>query len=53
MSAQHWTFVALAYGVTFLVVGAVAARIVFEHRRLRAELARLDALAVKDSGGGA
>lgn len=46
----HWTFIALAYGVTVLVIGAAAGRIVFEHRRLRAELARLQASGVKDEG---
>lgn len=44
MSEQHWTFVALAYGVTFVVIGVIAARIILDYRRLRAELARLEAL---------
>lgn len=46
MNEAHWGYIALAYGVTLLVVGALALRIVLEHRRLRAELARLEATAV-------
>ena len=42
----HWSYILAAYGVTFAVVGAVVWRIVAEHRRLLAELARL-----QDSGG--
>ena len=37
----HWSYILAAYGVTFAVVGAVVWRIVAEHRRLLAELARL------------
>ncbi len=42
MSETHWSYIALAYGVTFLVIGAVALRIALDYRRLRAELAQLD-----------
>ena len=38
----HWTYVALAYGATFAIMGFIAWRIVSEHRLLTAELARLD-----------
>ncbi|MFY9627295.1 MAG: heme exporter protein CcmD [Methylocystis sp.] len=37
----HWSYIALAYGVTFAVVGAMTWRIMREHRRLLADLARL------------
>ncbi len=37
----HWTFVVLSYGTAFVVVGVIAARIILEHRRLKAELARV------------
>ena len=37
----HWSYILLAYGVTFAIVGAVVWRIVSEHRRLLAELAQL------------
>ena len=40
--AAHWAYVALAYGATFAIMGAIAWRIVSEHRLLTAELARLD-----------
>ncbi|MBI1868226.1 MAG: heme exporter protein CcmD [Methylocystis sp.] len=45
MNAAHWSYIALAYGVTTLVVVAVALHIVLDYRRLRAELARLEARA--------
>ena len=38
---EHWSYILLAYGVTFASVGAVVWRIVAEHRRLLAELAQL------------
>jgi len=38
----HWTYIALAYGATFAIMGFIAWRIVREHRRLTAELARFD-----------
>jgi heme exporter protein D len=53
MNQEHWTFIALAYGAAFATIGAVAARIILEHRRLRAELARLEAAGVKDRGDAA
>ena len=39
MSDPHWSYVLLAYGATFAIVGVVVWRIVGEHRRLLAELA--------------
>jgi heme exporter protein CcmD len=50
MSDQYWSYIALAYGVTFVTIGVIAARIILEHRRLRAELARLEASGVKVEG---
>jgi len=49
--SDHWTYVALSYGVAFVVVGGIALRIIFDHRRLKRELERLDSGA--DSGDGA
>ena len=46
----NWTFIALAYGVTILSVGAVAASIVLEHRRLREALKRIDPAGARDAG---
>ncbi len=37
----HWSYIVLAYGVTFAVVGVMTWRIMREHRRLLAELSRL------------
>jgi heme exporter protein D len=37
---EHGSFVAIAYGVAFLTIGGMAARIILDYRRLRAELAR-------------
>lgn len=48
--SDHWVYVALAYGVTVVTIGAVAARIILEHRRLRAELARYGARGARDDG---
>ena len=42
MSESYGSFILLAYGVTLLVIGGVALRIILEHRRLRAELDRLE-----------
>ncbi len=48
MSADpHWIYVLLAYGATFAILGAVVFKIVREHARLLAELARF-----KDDGVG-
>jgi heme exporter protein D len=49
--SNHAGFVALAYGLTFLAVGGVAARIILDYRRLRAELARFGARGQRDEGG--
>jgi heme exporter protein CcmD len=38
----HWTYIVLAYGVTFAIVGAMIVRILREHRRLNAELRKID-----------
>lgn len=50
MNEQHWSYIAFAYAVTFVTVGAVALRIVLDYRRLRDELARLEAMGVEDEG---
>jgi heme exporter protein CcmD len=41
----HWGYIVTAYVITFVTVGGAIWRIVGEHRRLTAELARL-----KDQG---
>jgi heme exporter protein CcmD len=46
-------FVAVAYGVAFLTIGGVAARILLEQRRLRAELERFGANGQREDEGGA
>jgi heme exporter protein CcmD len=38
----HWTYIALAYGATFAIVGALVWRILGEYRRLRGEIARFE-----------
>jgi heme exporter protein CcmD len=43
MNEDYGTFIFLAYGVTAMTIGVVTAKIIFEHRRLRTELARLEA----------
>ncbi len=48
MSESYATFIVLAYGLTFAVIGGVALRIILEHRRLRAELARLERTGAKE-----
>lgn len=47
---SHWTYVALAYGVAFLVIGGAALRIFLDFRRLRAELARFGEKGLRDEG---
>jgi heme exporter protein CcmD len=42
MSEDHWGYVVLAYAVTGATVAILALRILLEHRRLAAELARLE-----------
>ncbi len=37
----HWSYILLAYGVTFAVVGVMTWRIMREHRRLLVELSKL------------
>jgi heme exporter protein CcmD len=36
----HWGYIVSAYAATFVLVGGVAWRIVSEHKRLLADLAR-------------
>jgi heme exporter protein CcmD len=49
MSEAHWSYIVVAYAVTIASVGAIALRIVLEHRRLCAELARLEAAGADES----
>ena len=42
MNETHWTYIALAYGVTAATILFLLIRILLEHRRLRGELARLE-----------
>jgi heme exporter protein CcmD len=42
MSDPHFGFIAAAYIVTFIVVGATILRIVWRYRSLRVALARFD-----------
>jgi heme exporter protein CcmD len=44
---DHWGYVLLAYGVTGAIILILVLRILLEHRRLAAELARLE-----QTGGG-
>jgi heme exporter protein D len=41
--SEHASFVTLAYLIAFLTIGGMAARILLDYRRLRAELARFGA----------
>ncbi len=50
--SEHGTFVAVAYAIAFLTIGGLAARIVLDYRRLKAELARFGARG-RDEGGAA
>ncbi len=47
---EHGTFVALAYAIAFLTIGGMAARIILDYRRLKAELARFGAKAEREAG---
>jgi len=51
--SDHATFVAIAYAIAFLTVGGVAARIILDYRRLKAELARFGAKGQREDGGAA
>ncbi len=51
--SDHWFYIAAAYGVTAATLGVVTLRIVLEHRRLRAALARFGAAGARDQGEGA
>ncbi|PPD45018.1 MAG: heme exporter protein CcmD [Methylocystis sp.] len=48
--SEHALFVAISYAVAFVTIGGVAARIIFDYRRLRAELARFGAKGPPDEG---
>lgn len=50
MTGGHWFYIVAAYAVTIVSVGAIVARIVLEHRRLRRELARLEVSGATDEG---
>jgi heme exporter protein D len=53
MSDRHGAFVALAYAISFLTLGGMAARIILDYRRLRAALARFGAKGQREEGGAA
>jgi len=42
MSDPHLSYIVLAYAIAIVAVVAVAARIILDYRRLRAELAGLE-----------
>ncbi|WP_363350664.1 heme exporter protein CcmD [Methylocystis echinoides] len=48
--SDHASYVAAAYAIAFLTIGGMAARIILDYRRLKAELARFTA---RDQDGGA
>ncbi|WP_457798372.1 heme exporter protein CcmD [Methylocystis sp. S23] len=48
--SEHVGFVALAYAIAFLTIGGMAARILLDYRRLKAELARLGAKGRDEAG---
>jgi heme exporter protein D len=48
--SEHASFVTLAYLIAFLTIGGMAARIILDYRRLRAELARFGAKGVDAKG---
>lgn len=47
---EHAGFILLAYGITTLVIGGIALRIILDYRRLRAELARFGAEGRREEG---
>jgi heme exporter protein D len=51
--SEHASFVALAYAIAFVTIGGMAARIILDYRRLRAELARFGARGQDGRDGGA
>jgi heme exporter protein D len=51
--SEHGVYVALSYGIAFLTIGGMAARIILDHRRLKAELARFGAKGQREDGGAA
>lgn len=50
MNDEHWGYILLAYGVTAATLLALVLRILFDYRRLRAELARLEQRGGDDQG---
>lgn len=53
MTDDHWGYILLAYGVTAATILILLLRILLDHRRLRAELARLVGEGAEDRGEGA
>ncbi|QGM97191.1 heme exporter protein CcmD [Methylocystis parvus] len=51
--SDHATYVAIAYAIAFLTIGGVAARILLDYRRLKADLARFGAKGQREDGGAA
>ena len=49
--SDHGAYVAIAYAVAFVTIGGIAARIVLDYRRLKAELSRFGARGEGDQGG--
>jgi heme exporter protein D len=49
--SEHSTFVALAYAIAFLTISGMAARIIFDYRRLKAELSRFGTKGRREDGG--
>ncbi|PWB82583.1 MAG: heme exporter protein CcmD [Methylocystaceae bacterium] len=50
MNGEHWGYIALAYGVTAVIVLALVLRNLLDYRRLSAELARLERKGAEDRG---
>ncbi len=42
MNEEHWGYIVLAYGITAVVVLGLVLRTLFDYRRLRAQLSRLE-----------
>jgi heme exporter protein CcmD len=51
MNESYGIFIVLAYGLTAIVIGGLALRIILEHRRLRVELGRLEQTGAKQESG--
>lgn len=50
---SHWTYVALAYAFAILTIGGVAWRIIYDYRKLRAELAQFGDRGRREEGDAA